>query len=122
MATIASRPLLWFLAILLAGLSVAPSVAGQSGAQADVAYAVTDVSAQPSRQVDHASKKVRHPPSLEEFFEIDDDAEQYFKSDVLTPPVRSSFLAALCSQADFYRAAPSSHRVCAAFPTGPPSA
>jgi len=78
--------------------------------------------AQPS--VDHASKnKLRQSPALEEFFEIDDDAEQYFKP----PPGLAHHGAAgvpieARPVAVFHRCTPRTHRACAAYPTGPPHA
>jgi hypothetical protein len=74
--------------------------------------------------VDHSSrKKPRFSASLEEFFEIDDDAEQYFKP----PPAIARYgvgvaIADPSSSFVSYRSAPRTHRVCAAYPTGPPHA
>jgi hypothetical protein len=122
---ISLRNLLRSLPVLLAlFFAAAPAVAERS--HFDVAIAANDGTshgaAHSPKLADHASKKPRPSATLEEFFEIDDDAEQYFK----TQPV-------LAHDADSVRIGgrilvPShcfalrTHRVCAAFPTGPPHA
>lgn len=120
------RHLLRLLPALLAMLFVATTPAAAGLDDAVVIGRVETVpqgtaSVQPA--VDHATrKKPRFSASLEEFFEIDDDAEQYFK-----PPAALSRYGAgapleLGPFAVFYRSAPRAYRVSAAYPTGPPHA
>jgi hypothetical protein len=73
-------------------------------------------------QPDHASKRPQRSASLEEFFEIDDDAEQYFKP--LRVVARDDVGETLVARhpALAYRLTPRTHRACAAFQTGPPHA
>lgn len=86
--------------------------------------AVPQSTGQTPPAIDHSSrKKPRVSASLEEFFEIDDDAEQYFKP----PPALARYgagvaIAVPSSPFVSYRSAPRTHRVCAAYPTGPPHA
>jgi hypothetical protein len=116
------RPLFHILAGLLAILLLAAPATATPLLQQDPAYAVNDGSVQPQKQADHASRRLRPAASLEEFFEIDDDAEQYFKPPpILLRPTAGSALIAKSPIAP-HQAAPPSHRACAAYPTGPPHA
>jgi hypothetical protein len=78
--------------------------------------------AHPLKPADHASKRAQRSASLEEFFEIDDDAEQYFKPlrFVARDDAGETFVTQRPALA--YRSTPRTHRACAAFPTGPPHA
>ncbi len=117
-----SRLLLWLLPVLLTALFAAPSIAAERWLQADAAYAANDETAQPAKLVDHASKKVRHGASLEEYFEIDDDAEQYFKPQVFSALNAFAFVLVARPLTRARRAAPVSHSPRAAYSTGPPHA
>ncbi len=78
--------------------------------------------AHPLKFADHASKRPQRSATLEEFFEIDDDAEQYFKP--LRVVARDDAGETLVARPAVlaYHSTPRTHRVCAAFPTGPPHA
>lgn len=100
---------------------VAAPAAAETVTHADATYATADSQAQPSKSADHASKKAR-VASLEEFFEIDDDAEQDFKPLAAVTGFATNASPVAGRLAASYRAAPPSHRACAPFPTGPPHA
>ena len=78
----------------------------------------------PPRQGDLVTRKQRHAASLEEFFAIDDDSDQYAKA----PPGLAAMLARSWPVAErprpplCYREALPTHRPCAAPQTGPPHA
>jgi len=110
-------------ALLAMLLFAAAPVVAEPCAQADAAVAENDGSSQnialAPNPADHATRRPHRSASLKEFFEIDDDAEQYFKP----LPV---FAADTVGTALFtrlkasYQTAPRIYRVCAGFPTGPP--
>jgi hypothetical protein len=109
--------------LMAATLVVAPAKAQDGHAAAAAALAglnVQPVLIQPS--VDHSSKRPRARASLEEFYELDDDAEQNFKRiAALVPGPVASFVLLPGSQTCFYReAGVTRRRLCAAYPTGPP--
>jgi hypothetical protein len=122
MALFFPRLLLCSLPVLLAVLFAAPSVASEQWTQTKASYAANDEAAQPAKQIDHASKRVRHGASLEEFFEIDDDAEQYFKSRPFSVSLTGSFALVVRPRTIAHRGAPVSHPPRAAYSTGPPHA
>lgn len=122
MALFFPRLLLQALPILLVVLFAAPSVAAGQWTQTNSSYAANDEAAQPAKLIDHASKKVRHGANLEEFFEIDDDAEQYFKSRPFSVSLTGSFAFVVRPRTIAHRAAPVSHPPRAAYSTGPPHA
>jgi hypothetical protein len=104
-------------------LAAAPSVAAPCSA-VDVTVAAVDkpVSAlgHISKSSDQFSKRLRDSDSLEEFFAIDDDAEQYLKlRHVLAHASTVAFVVR--AGASCFDPARRSHRACAAFATGPPS-
>lgn len=122
MAMFSPRLLLRILPVLLAVLLAAPSAAAERWPLANAAYAANDEKAQPAKQVDHASKRGRHGASLEEFFEIDDDAEQYFKTWLFSARDTGAVAFVVRPLALAHRAAPVSHPSRAAYSTGPPHA
>src|SRR5262245_39097789 len=109
------RHWLHLLAALLTALLLVAAQASAGSlaqAQADAAYAPTEGLIHPAKQFDHASK--RQVASLEEFLEIDDDAEQYFKPPpILVRPVVGATLVAK-PLPTWHRSALPSHRACAA--------
>jgi hypothetical protein len=74
--------------------------------------------------IDLVTRKQRHAASIEEYFTVDDDAEQYVQSPPQLAVVirRSTPVVARPEPPNCYREAPPSHRPCAAPPTGPPHA
>lgn len=120
------RLLLRLLPALLATMFVATTPAAgwlDHSAAVELLETVPQSTAPAQSSVDHASKnKVRPSAALEEFFEIDDDAEQYSKPQ----PTLSRFGAGAPIEARpfvvVYRPAPRTHRACASYPTGPPHA
>ena len=107
-------------------LAAPPAVAADSWPHADFGVAAHGGAGQnaahPTKLADHASKRPQRSASLEEFFEIDDDAEQYFKPLRVAARDGVSEVLATRRPALAYRLAPRTHRVCAAVPTGPPHA
>jgi hypothetical protein len=103
-------------------LAAAPAVALPSPKHDAAAIAIKDAGVHSPKPADHASKKPRPSATLEESFDLDDDAEQDFKPqpmlvyDVDSVAIGSRILV------PSLRLAPRTHRVCAAFPTGPPHA
>jgi hypothetical protein len=122
MATISPRRLFRLLPVLLTALFAALPAAAEPSTYSDAPIAAADKSAQPPKQADHATRRLRHTASLEEFVELDDDAEQHFKP----PPilVRPAIGSALVVKPLIvrYRQALRTHRACAGYPTGPPHA
>lgn len=102
--------------------AAAPAAALPSAAQRDAAIVSSDGPAYATKNADHASKKPRPSATLSQFFEIDDDAEQDFKPQPLVAyGIFNATIGArilVPSQHPVLR----THRVCAAFPTGPPHA
>jgi hypothetical protein len=110
------------LAALLATLLAAAQPASASASpHGDAAQALMDGSKW-AKQVHHTSRRPRHAASLEEFFEIDDDAEQYFKPSLLLFQETAGFPLVVESQTFLDLAVRRSHRACAPYPTGPPHA
>ena len=113
-------------ALLMTLLFAAAPAAADSWTHVDAGVAAHEGAGQnaspPPKLADHASKRPQRSASLEEFFEIDDDAEQYFKP--LRVVARDDAGETLVTQrpALAYCSAPRTHRACAAFPTGPPHA
>jgi hypothetical protein len=123
MSTISPRLLLRLLPVLLAVLFAVPPAAAESWTYPDAPIAATDNSVQPPKQADQTTRRPRHTASLEEFFEIDDDAEQYFKPQPLLTARRVDPPRVVAeSVTRFWREALPTHRACAAYPTGPPHA
>lgn len=121
--TTMSLRLLHLLAALLTTLLFAAApAAADAPPPAAVSFAADDVYAQPSKHVDHSSKRPRNTASLEEFFEIDDDAEQYFKTPAALVHWQSEFTLVSGCASPTCPSAVRSHRACAAYPTGPPHA
>ena len=120
------RLLAWLLPLLMAAaLAVAPAKAHDG--QAALNAVAISLNAQPINihsSVDHSSKWPRTRASLEEFFELDDDAEQNFKRLlVLLPDPIPGVVLRPTSQACFPPEADLPwRRPCAAYPTGPPHA
>jgi hypothetical protein len=106
-------------ALLTALLCAAPASANPL-VQQDATSTVKDGSVQLQKQADHASRRLRPTASLEEFYEIDDDAEQYFKSPPILVRLPAASALVATSLIARYRAALPSHRACAAYQTGPP--
>lgn len=113
---------LHLLAALLTLLFAAVPAASADPLRGDPAFAVSDSSVQPPKQADHGTRRPRHTASLEEFFEIDDDAEQYFKPPPAFALTNLGFGFVVEQAPPSYSTAPPSHRACAAYPTGPPHA
>jgi hypothetical protein len=120
MATILPQRLLWLLPVLLAALFAAPCAQAGWQRQIDAAYAAPNNSVQPLKQADQGTRRPRHTASLEEFFEIDDDAEQYVKAPPVLARRPAGFTLIVEPALRPYRAPPLSHQPCAAYPTGPP--
>jgi hypothetical protein len=74
--------------------------------------------------VDIVTRKQRHAGSLEEYFAVDDDADQFVQShSQLAVVIRESTpVVARPEPPNCYREALPTHRPCAAPPTGPPHA
>jgi hypothetical protein len=113
-------------AMLVALLFAAAPATADPWSHVDFAVAAHEGAGQnaaPSPKLaDHASKRLQRSASLEEFFEIDDDAEQYFK--LLRVVARDDAGETLVARRPVlaYHSTPRTHRACAAFPTGPPHA
>jgi hypothetical protein len=114
----------WLPVVLALFFAAAPAVAERS--HFDVAIAANDGTSQGAahfpKLADHASKKPRPSATLEEFFEIDDDAEQHFKPRPLLAHDARSVRIGSRILVPPRCIALRTHRVCAAFPTGPPHA
>ena len=114
------------LATLYALLFAAAPAAADSWTHVDAGVVAHEGTGQnaahPFKLADHASKRPQRSASLEEFFEIDDDAEQYFK--LLRVVARDDAGETLVARPPVpaYHSTPRTHRACAAFPTGPPHA
>ena len=111
--------------LLAAFLTALLFVAAPASVRADFSaqggtYAAPDNSVQPLKQADQGTRRPRHTASLEEFFEIDDDAEQYFKAPAVVVRWPAGFTLVAEPTPSPYRAPRLSHRPCAAYPTGPP--
>jgi hypothetical protein len=77
----------------------------------------------PHRAGDFVTRKQRHAASLEEFFAIDDDADQFSASAehvIALAPTRA-ILFAVHQPSVHYGEPPPSHKPCAGLQTGPPT-
>jgi hypothetical protein len=111
------------LPVLLALLLVTAheAVAGGPG-HVDASFVSHEREALPPPLGDFVTKKQRHTASLEEYFAIDDDAEQYFKPPPRVVPADTPYVLVVEPLPSHYRAALPNRRPCAAPPTGPPHA
>jgi hypothetical protein len=93
-------------------------------AQHDAAVASHERDAAAPRAADWVTRKQRHAATLEEFFAIDDDSDQFAKPPLsLVAPALDGFTQIdERERAARYREARPNHRACAAPPTGPPHA
>jgi hypothetical protein len=73
---------------------------------------------------DFVTRRHRHAASVEEFFAIDDDADQFSASaeHVIVPAPTSAIRFAVYQAATHFGEIPPSHRPCAGSQTGPPTA
>jgi hypothetical protein len=114
------RLLLNLVAGLLLLLAAAAPVRADVASHSNTPFAAKDSAGHLSKQVDHASRRMRPAASVEEYFEVDDDVEQDFKpqpmfahSDpIVVPPARPLTLT--------YRAALPRYAVRTTYSTGPP--
>jgi hypothetical protein len=82
-----------------------------------------DRDAHPSVHGDLTTRKHRHAASIEEYFAIDDDSDQYVKSAAALDAERPHYtILADRTALPPPLAVPRSHRACAAPATGPPHA
>jgi hypothetical protein len=108
---------------LLALLLHAPVAAGKSLSIYDVAAAESFRHDMPlPTAVDLATRSQRNAASIEEYFAIDDDADQYAKRSAYASPLTTPYTLVVELQLFFYGAVAPSHPPCAAPPTGPPYA
>jgi hypothetical protein len=110
--------------LMAAALAVAPANAREGHAAASaIEISFNGLTGQLQPTVDHSSKWPRVRVSLEEFFELDDDAEQYFKPPPGVHPDLSAGEVLLSPPLSrIYRSDVPSRRPSAAYPTGPPPA
>jgi hypothetical protein len=103
-------------------LAMAPASAGNR-LEREAGAGTFDRLAQPLKLAPHGSPTAQPElAALEEFYGIDNDAEQYFKAPARVRSAGSAFAPLAASTHGVYRAPPRSHRGCAAPPTGPPHA
>jgi hypothetical protein len=119
----ALRILVRVLPALVACLLLSAQPAGRNApVQGEAFIASRDRDSRPA--VDIVTRKQRHAGSLEEYFAIDDDADQFVPSQPQLAVVirQSTRLVARPEPPNCYRDARPTHRPCAAPATGPPHA
>jgi hypothetical protein len=120
-----SRLLVRLLPALLAFLLASAQPAGRHlPSYGEEAIASLDRDSRPGRSADLITRKQRYAASIEEYFAIDDDADQYIESPrrLAAALARSTPITAAPLPLPCYGEVPPSHRPCAAPPTGPPHA
>jgi hypothetical protein len=108
---------------LLALLLHAPSAAGKPLTMPNIAAAEIFERSNPLPvAIDLTTRSQRHAASIEEYFAIDDDADQYAKWPAHVAPLTTRYTPVRELQPFVYGAVAPSHPPCAAPPTGPPHA
>jgi hypothetical protein len=108
---------------LLALLLHAPTAAGKPLSSSDLASVGSFERGNPlPAVVDLTTRGQRHAASIEEYFAIDDDADQYAKWPAQAVPVTTAFTLVLELQPFVYGGVAASHPPRAAPSTGPPHA
>ncbi len=114
------RNLFRIFALLVAVWAAGPAIAGDLSCKSGDVILGAKERGQPALAYDLITRKHRHAGSLEEFFAIDDDSDQYDQSPAPLAKIFTWYTLVEETPRTFHVQAPRPHWPRAAFSTGPP--